>query len=292
MERLQAAIEKARAQRENSPPPLPRAPLADPAAAPRQTHPQTARPIEATAGASASVDDAWAALDDMRLQTRNLHTRRVMTLDAGPDAAPFDLLRTRLLQQAKQHGWRRIGFVSPHSGCGKTTTVANLAFSLSRQLDARSLVLDCDLRRRGLSEVLRQKPATDFAEVLEGRVAFANHGQRFRTNVAFGFNSKSSSNASEILQAGKTQEVLTALEDTYAPDIVLFDLPPLMASDDNFGFLHKLDAALILAAAEKTTMSQIDVAERQVAELTNVMGVVLNRCRYTDGAYGHEYNYY
>ena len=35
-------------------------------------------------------------------------------------------------------------------------------------------------------------------------------------------------------------------------------------------------------------MSQIDVAERQVAELTNVMGIVLNKCRIMDGDYGYE----
>ena len=33
-------------------------------------------------------------------------------------------------------------------------------------------------------------------------------------------------------------------------------------------------------------------AERQVAEITNVMGIVLNKCRYFDGAYGYEYGYH
>ena len=39
-------------------------------------------------------------------------------------------------------------------------------------------------------------------------------------------------------------------------------------------------------------MSQIDTAERHVAELTNVMGIVLNKCRYATGTYGHDYDYY
>jgi hypothetical protein len=39
-------------------------------------------------------------------------------------------------------------------------------------------------------------------------------------------------------------------------------------------------------------MKQIDTAERQVAELTNILGIVLNKCRYTsedDGYYDHYY---
>ena len=215
-----------------------------------------------------------------------------MTVQAGVEAAPFDLLRTRLLQQAKKNGWRRIGFVSPHSACGKSTTVANLAFSLARQSDTRTLALDFDLRRQGLTRLLNQSPTNNLWEVLEGQIPFSDHSVRHGSNVAFGFNSTYSPKASEILQSAKTQEVLEEIEDQYEPDVMLFDLPPLMASDDNFGFLNKVDAALLLVAAEKTTMSQVDVAERQVAELTTVMGVVLNQCRYMSGAYGHEYGYY
>jgi hypothetical protein len=36
-------------------------------------------------------------------------------------------------------------------------------------------------------------------------------------------------------------------------------------------------------------MDRIDVTERQIAELTNVMGIILNKCHYADGAYGYEY---
>lgn len=275
MERLQQAIEKARAERDAKEVP-PKAPV-------RRPGPPPGAP---------SVTEAWAALSELNFQPKALPRKRVMTLHGGPDAAPFDLLRTRLLQQAKQHGWRRIGFVSPHAGCGKTTATANVAFSLARQTETRALILDFDLRRRGLTELFRQKLSRGMADVLEGRATFADHGLRYGMNVAFGFNGTTVKTASEILQSAKTQEVLDTLQATYEPTVMLFDLPPLMASDDNFGFLQTIDAALIITAAEKTTMSQIDVAERQVADLTNVMGIVLNQCRYTDGAYGHEYNYY
>ena len=94
------------------------------------------------------------------------------------------------------------------------------------------------------------------------------------------------------MQSRRTPEALEAIERALEPDLVLFDMPAMMASDDNYGFLRNVDCALMLAAAEQTAMDVIDVTEREIAELTDVMGIVLNKCRYTEGAYGYEPGYY
>ena len=78
-------------------------------------------------------------------------------------------------------------------------------------------------------------------------------------------------------------------EALYRPDVVLFDVPPLQAADDSIGFLKSVDCALLVVAAEETPMGQIDVAERQVSELTGMLGLVLNKCRMSGGDYGYEY---
>lgn len=277
MERLQAAIEKAREQRAK--------------AVGIQRQPERgAVPTRSTF--SDDEKSAWIDLELIKLNRARLKRARVVSLDGGSEAAPFDMLRTRVLQQAAQKGWRRIAITSPDSSCGKTTTVANLAFCLERQRDVRSLVLDFDLRRSGLSKLLAQKPDHSMVDVLEGRVKFANHGLRYGESLAFGLNNSAFRYPSELLQSLQTSEVLDELEQTYKPDIVLFDLPPMMASDDNFGFLKNVDCALLIAGAEKTSMDKIDVAERQIAEITNVMGIVLNKSRYLSGAYGYDYGYY
>ncbi len=276
MERLQAAIEKARAQRDDAPP---------------ETAPS---PHRAPKAASAPAPEGvWESLAQLRCDKKQLHRNRIVTYEGGQESAPYDMLRTRILQQAKHHGWRRVAIVSPHSNCGKSTTAANLAFSLARQRDLRSMVLDLDLRRSGLTKILGQSGPYSMADVLENQVGFGDHAQRYGPNVAFGLNNATRvQTPSEILQSPRAKETLDQIEATYCPDIMLFDMPPLMASDDNFGFLQNVDCALILAAAEKTTMTQIDVSERHVAELTNVMGIVLNKCRYMSGAHGYEYDYY
>ncbi|MQY44126.1 exopolysaccharide biosynthesis protein [Epibacterium sp. SM1969] len=278
MERLQVAIEKARALRGQTNPVRERGTVAEMDEAPEL----------------GPVAEAWEALTPLTLNNRSLTRNRVRTMDQGSESAPFDLLRTRMLQLCKQNSWRRVAIVSPHAACGKSTTALNLAFSLARQQDLHSLVFDFDMRRAGLTKMLEQTVAHDISAVLEGSVSFAEQGLRYGDNVGFGLGGSSKvKNPSEILQSQQTKAVLDEIEASYQPDLMLFDMPPLLASDDNFGFLQNVDCALIMVAAEETRMSQIDLAERQVAELTNVMGVVLNKCRHTaHSQHAYDYNYY
>ncbi|SIT16954.1 Chromosome partitioning ATPase, Mrp family, contains Fe-S cluster [Roseivivax lentus] len=275
MERLQAAIDKARAQRDGE--------------LGIETQSQRSRPKPAS---SAEQEAAWLAVPEIKLRSSLLSSKRVFTVQSGPIAAPFDILRTRVIQQAQSNGWRRIAVVSPRSGSGKTTTVANLAFGLARQQGIRTIAMDADLRRNGLGRVLGQKGDVPMSDVLNGLIPFSHAARRYGSNLIFGLGFGAAGNPAAILQSAISDDVLRGIEAKFGPDIFLFDMPPLSASDDNLGFLTRVDAALIVVEAEKTRSKEFDVAERQVSELTNVMGVVLNKCVYTSGAYGYEEGYY
>ena len=69
--------------------------------------------------------------------------------------------------------------------------------------------------------------------------------------------------------------------------MVVFDLPPMLASDDVMAFVPNVDCAILVVAAESTTPREADVCERDLSEKTNVVGVVLNKCRYTPDKYGY-----
>lgn len=277
MERLQAAIEKARAQRET------RAQMPEP----------TAAIIGASMPAASPEAEAdWVALPEIKLDRNKMTRHRIVAFQTGQVTAPYDILRTRVIQQARANGWKRIALASPHASCGKTTTAANLAFGIGRQRGVRTIAMDLDLRRMGLTQILGDKGHVPMSDVLEGTVPFADIACRYGSNLIFGLGYGAARNPSEVLQSQTAADVLGRIQTTYAPDLMLFDLPPLSASDDNLGFLTQVDAALIVAEAERTRMTQIDVAERQVAELTNVMGVVLNKCRYNSGSHVQEDGYY
>ena len=286
-ERLRIAIEKARAQRQEAAAQPAAATSAAAAAASAPTAPPSMPPRRTLSRViDATVADRWAALDPVPPARK----RPGIVPETGPAGSAYALLRTRILQQARKNGWRRVALVSPDPGDGKTTMAANLASGLTRQTDLRALVLDLDLRRTGLSKVFSgATPPEGMDAVLTGEAPFARAARRLGDNVALGLNHHPVAQPAEILQSSAAIDALMTIETDYVPDIVLIDLPPLLIGQDNFGFLENADCALIVVSAEHTPMARIDTAERQVAELTEVMGIVLNKCRYPDRTNGYDY---
>ncbi len=68
----------------------------------------------------------------------------------------------------------------------------------------------------------------------------------------------------------------------FQPTIVIYDLPPLMVSDDTIGVLDYVDGALLIAAAGETKTKEIAESERLIIEHTNLLGVILNKGEQSD----------
>ena len=281
MERIQSAIEKARVLRqsggqsggqngENPPEPRVRAAMS------RQI-------VDPTS-------EAWQAIEEFHPSAGTMEHNRILTFADGPEATPFHMLRTKVLQQMRAKNWHRLAITSPTSACGKTTISANLAFSLGRQVDLRVALIELDMRRPTLARTLGLKTGRQqFSRVLEGTALAQDHMLRYGTNLAFGTNHTSIQHSSELLQSAATLEALNDLESRLDLSLTIFDMPPMLTSDDMLAFSEKVDCVLLVAAAESTTIEQIDTCERNLAEQTNFLGVVLNKCRYADDAMGYDY---
>jgi Mrp family chromosome partitioning ATPase len=272
MERLEAALAKAREMRQSV--------LRDP------TQPRN-KPAPA---AAQSVD--WRSLAEVDISPELARANRIMALAGGKDAVPYDLLRSRVLRQMREKSWTRVAITSPDPGCGKTTVSLNLALSLSRQRDLKVMLFDLDLRRPALHRVLGHTVSNSFWEVLERKVPFPEVSVRFGENLVIALNHAPTRHPAELLHSQATADVLDEIEARWRPDIMIFDLCPMLASDDNVGFLANVDCGVLVAAAESTKMTNIDVCEKELAQLTNVLGVVLNKCRYSDDSVGYAYGTY
>lgn len=275
MERLQAAIAKARAVRQG---------LVTPA-------PITAPPPAEAEVVDTGVTAAWSALSAFKPMAGVFETGRVVSMTGARDAPAFDVVRTKVLHQMKQNGWKRLAITSPTAGCGKSTVALNLGFSLSRQKDRRTILCEADLRRPSMARTLGIKDRHSFARVLTGEGSFAANALRYGDNFALSINDQAARNPAETLHGGGVPDILDRIEAEYAPDMMIFDLPPLMVTDDALAFLVHVDCVLLIAAAEMSTVSQIDSCEREIASRSNVMGVILNKCRYSGPEYGYGYGY-
>jgi Mrp family chromosome partitioning ATPase len=281
MERLQAALEKARAQREGRDEPAARANVRSPA--PAAPAPDRAKP------SAAATSGAWDEIPMGQWDRAHLAKNRVVAFGGGVEANAVDMLRTRVVQLMRQNGWKRVAVTSPDKSAGKSTTCCNLLASLSRQTDRRTILFDLDLRRPALANILGHKGDVSFSSVLSGEVPFDRQAVRFSDMSAVAMNYRPERNPTELLLSDKTAAVLTQIEKTYQPDIMIFDMPPMLVTDDTLAFLKNVDCAIVVAGAESTTIDQIDMCEKEIAAQTNVLGVVLNKCRHMEQGYGYDY---
>lgn len=283
MEKIQSAIEKARAARDAT---TAGAQAAPPPAATRDA---PAVPPAEVATASDAATAAWAALPAFSADAARLRAGRIVAFAGGAETVTFDVMRTKVIQQMRANGWRRLAITSPTPSCGKSTIALNLAFSLARQKELRTILAELDLRRPALAKMLGLRGRAGFSQVLEGKADFADSAQRHGEGLALALNDGPVRNPAELLQASPVSGALAAIEALYAPDIMLFDMPPMLVSDDAMAFMGHVDAVLLVAAAETTTVKEVDACERELASQTNVMGVVLNKCRYMGAEYGYSY---
>jgi Mrp family chromosome partitioning ATPase len=191
----------------------------------------------------------------------------------------------------QKNNWSRLGITSPTPACGKTTLACNLALGLSRQTDIRAIMIELDLRRPSMARLFGKSPNHDVTAMLSGQVPFADQAVRIGENVAISMAQRPLSDPTSVLLSQRTHAAIAEIEERYAPDLIIVDLPPILVGDDTRAFLREIDCAILVAKAEATSMAQIDSCEREVAEYSNVLGVVLNQCRHIDDE-GYDGYYY
>jgi protein-tyrosine kinase len=230
----------------------------------------------------------WSELPLLKVDAEAISRNRIVTANRS-DAAhvAFDMMRTRLLQTLRQNNWKSVAITSPTPACGKTFTALNLAFSLGNQQDCRTLLLDLDLRRPQIGKSLGMKNPASMESFLRGEIEIDDIFVRHGDNLAIAANSNPAHYSAELLQSATTAEVLANMRRRVNPDIVLFDLPPMLSTDDTLAFLPNVDCVILIAAAEQSTLNEVDICEQALAEKTNVLGVVLNKCQFTAEKYGY-----
>lgn len=288
MEKIQTALAKARAQRDAAPKTGGEGDGRDKTAQAHAGYLRAKEPPTPT-GDPARIAAAWAALPELIIDPALMTRNRIVAFQGGKEARAIDQLRTRTLQQMRDNGWRRLAITSPTAGCGKSTIALNLAMSLQRQSNLRTLLIELDLRRPSMASLAGIKQDISFGHVLEGKRNFSDNAVRHGDNLAISSNPGPRRNTAELLGGATVPDVLNAIETEFAPDVMLFDMPPMLETDDIMAFARQVDCVLLVAGAEKTTIKQLDMCETELASQTNVMGVVLNKCHYIGSEYGYGY---
>lgn len=224
---------------------------------------------------------SWSRMAALEIDLWRLERHRIVSLTRRhPGSTAFDVMRTKVLQDAREKGWHTLGISAPTENCGKATVAANLAISLAKHEKFKVALIDLELSRPNLSRIFGHSGRYSTEDFLRGRCRTEDFLVRLSDNLAIGTSAPGNNYVAELLHGAGAAEVLARMKSELDADIILYNLPALLEGDECLGLLPRVEASMLVVAAEESTIDDIDVCERQMRERTHLLGVVLNKCRY------------
>ena len=219
---------------------------------------------------------------------RLLESNRILDpAQTSPAATAFRMLRTQVLQRMAEQGWRSLAVLSPNINEGKTTTAINLGISLAYDHQHTALLVDFDLRQPAVARTLGINPAAGVEDVIAGDAGvpecmYQLEGvERFVVMPA----RNPVSQSSETISGRRSRALIRELRERYPDRIVVFDLPPIMGTDDALAFLPLVDCGLMVVAEGLTRREDL-VRCMELTSKLPIVGTVLNRSSALSRAYG------
>lgn len=208
-----------------------------------------------------------------------MRQRRIVSLNNySAESEAFRMLRTKILKQLRENNWNSFAITAPTQDAGKTTVAVNLAIAMSMDVNQSVLLVDLDLRHPkvhwyfgldnevGLRDYfLSDKPLADILvnPGIERLTLLPGRGQ------AIG--------SSEILSGPKMKALVNELNNNRSQSrIIIYDLPPVLATDDVLSAIGFYDALLLVVEEGK---NQPDEVKQTLTILSGkkMLGTVLNK---------------
>ena len=185
---------------------------------------------------------------------------------------------------------KTIGVTSPGVDEGKSTTAISLAMTMAEG-GKRTLLIDCDMRRRSLAKLLGIRAHEGVYSVLVGQSSLRDAIMPVPSvpNLRFLNCEGNIPNPPDVLSTKRFEALLRALAGKF--DYVVVDMPPLGLFVDAAIVSSLLDGVVLCAREKKTRHDALDAAVDQLRQANaNVLGTVLTfASRHTDDYYYYSY---
>jgi protein-tyrosine kinase len=282
MEQIRQAVERAKASATVTAEPPRARPSNQPRTAPAGRYSVTSSSVAANwrpdpTLAPAGLTPSPRSVD---LDPRHLERHRIIAHNASdPRSKAFDMLRTQVLQTMDQKKWCCLAVTSPTPGCGKTVTAINLALSIARQPDRSVLLVDLDLQRPQVANQLDLKCRHGLLGVLEGRTNLPDAIVQARIDSCEFLvlpTEAPTVHSSELIATRTMSTVFQDIRPDSASRTVIFDMPPMLSSDDVIAMLPRMDCVLLVAAVGISTQHEIKECNQHL-QSSEVVRLVLNK---------------
>lgn len=223
----------------------------------------------------------------------------MLTQDGGrtPLAEDFRIIKRPLLRNAHEAGNSAIKYgnliivTSALPGEGKTYCAINLAMSIAMEMDITVLLVDADVARPSVLQVLGLGSEPGLMDILLNSDLKLSD-VILKTNMptlSILPAGRSNKHATELLASRTMTNLLTEIANRYADRIVIFDSPPLLITSEANVLASQMGQVVLVVEAEATTQHAVKDALHQLDGCAHV-SLIYNKTKAFPGS--DYYGYY
>lgn len=206
-------------------------------------------------------------------------------MERGAAVEQFRSLRSRLFELRDMRPLKSILVTSGLPQEGKSFVAANLAISLARHKSSKVLLIDGDMRRYTLHELLGSSSNPGLADYLAGRAEMHEVMQRAQvndqekdpapalSNITFIPGGNGGDKAADLSGNPRFAELIKAASPYF--DWIVVDSSPVLPVSDAVNLSRACDGVLLVA---RSGVTKFTTAQRAQSEMkaANILGFVLN----------------
>ena len=188
-------------------------------------------------------------------------------------AEQYRIIRTKILHHARRPQF--IAFSSAESGDGKTVTSINVAAALALKQDVSVVLVDGDLRRPSVADMLGLPEQPGLSDVLEGRstlneVVLCTDELPNLSIIAAG---RVTGNPAELLDSAAWRSLVVQLRQQY--QYIILDATPALGVAD-YELVQQICDGVVVVARPDHTPREACLKILQTIPKSKLIGVVLN----------------
>jgi capsular exopolysaccharide synthesis family protein len=215
------------------------------------------------------------------------HERKIYTAGYTPEGTKDEVLsfsikeaykaiRTNIVLSVIKDGCKIITFTSPIPSEGKSTTISNVAVSLSKAF-YKVLIIDCDLLKPRLHRTFNIDNKSGLSNVLSKLSSFEDSVKILENYSGLHVLTAGIAvpNPSEMLGSARMKELLDSLSEKY--DYILIDTPPVNVLSDGLHIARISDGVIVVIRENHSTHDELKQAINSLQFISaKILGIVYN----------------
>ena len=215
------------------------------------------------------------------LNQQQTNSNLISLIEPGSLASEqFRKLRVNLRNIRLPEAPRTLLITSTKDNEGKTLVAANLAITLSQELNARALLVEADIRNPIIAKWFDLPDLKGLSDYLTEEIDVASVIYRSPVDkLSFIPGGSIKENPVELVGSKKMENLIQELKSRYCDRYIIIDSSPLLATTEPNVMTKWVDAVLLVIKAGETQREEIQQAIGHLKR-EKIIGVVLNQLQF------------